>query len=174
MRKYKDITGQKFGKWTAVSYSHSELYNKNGNKTKAALWNCICDCGTKAILIGITLRTGQSKQCSNCKGIEVGIRFKKHGFRVGTKKQQSFYMIWNGMIMRCSNPNNQAYINYGGRNIKFDPHWKKFENFRDDMWNSFEYGLTLDRIDNKSNYTVGSSRVDLQACKLEYSIVSPK
>ena len=26
----------------------------------------------------------------------------------------------------------------------------------------------------KLTYTVGSSRVDLQACKLEYSIVSPK
>ena len=32
-------------------------------------------------------------------------------------------------------------------------------------------GLTLSGI---FNYDVGSSRVDLQACKLEYSIVSPK
>lgn len=33
--------------------------------------------------------------------------------------------------------------------------------------------VRLDPFDQRLN-TVGSSRVDLQACKLEYSIVSPK
>ena len=35
--------------------------------------------------------------------------------------------------------------------------------------------MTLDEVVSHPQYRmVGSSRVDLQACKLEYSIVSPK
>ena len=34
--------------------------------------------------------------------------------------------------------------------------------------------FTIKEVRDKNEYIVGSSRVDLQACKLEYSIVSPK
>ena len=37
-----------------------------------------------------------------------------------------------------------------------------------------ENRVVKERLAAKSQYAVGSSRVDLQACKLEYSIVSPK
>ena len=35
-------------------------------------------------------------------------------------------------------------------------------------------GLTQEKLAERAEMSVGSSRVDLQACKLEYSIVSPK
>ena len=35
-------------------------------------------------------------------------------------------------------------------------------------------GMSLEQMREKEAKIVGSSRVDLQACKLEYSIVSPK
>lgn len=53
-----------------------------------------------------------------------------------------------------------GYNNYGGRGITYQESWKKFENFRDDMYESYlkhceEYGekdTTLDRIDVNGNY----------------------
>lgn len=61
------------------------------------------------------------------------------------------------MIQRCTNPNNSAYKNYGGRipPINVCKKWlnKKngFQNFLKDIGNIPE-GLTLDRIDNAKDY----------------------
>ena len=41
-------------------------------------------------------------------------------------------------------------------------------------WREWLGSLQVEHLDRASLTIVGSSRVDLQACKLEYSIVSPK
>ena len=57
----------------------------------------------------------------------------KHGFK-GTH----FYRVWQNMKNRCLNPRSSFYINYGGRGIKVCDRWQKFENFRDDMYESYQ------------------------------------
>lgn len=37
--------------------------------------------------------------------------------------------IWYGMILRCNDPKNPRYGDYGGRGIKVCERWLKFENF---------------------------------------------
>ena len=37
------------------------------------------------------------------------------------------------MIQRCTNPNNKAYKNYGGRGITVCERWRDFTNFLADM-----------------------------------------
>lgn len=57
---FKDITGQKFGKLTAIEYAG---FNKQGK----ALWKCRCDCGGECVTTGVNLRSGKRTSCG-CKG----------------------------------------------------------------------------------------------------------
>lgn len=62
------------------------------------------------------------------------------------------HRAWSDMKSRCSNPNHKAYKDYGARGINVCKRWMDFLNFRDDMFSSWQPGLTLDRIDNEGNY----------------------
>jgi hypothetical protein len=79
-----------------------------------------------------------------------------HGFRY-----TRFYNIWKRMKDRCNNQNNIDYHRYGGRGIKVCDSWtSNFENFRDDMYESYlchseingEKNTSIDRIDTNGNY----------------------
>ena len=54
--KFKDLTGQKFGRLFVKEYKGS---NKNSN----SLFLCECDCGKKIIVSGSSLTTGNTKSC---------------------------------------------------------------------------------------------------------------
>lgn len=73
----------------------------------------------------------------------------KHG-QSGTR----FYQIWCAMKQRCEYPKHNRFKNYGGRGIKIL--WKSFEDFRDDMYESFkqsgEVGISIDRINPNGHY----------------------
>jgi hypothetical protein len=49
VQRHKDITGQKFGKWTAIQYVGSD---KNGN----AMWKCVNESGEKRDISASHLR----------------------------------------------------------------------------------------------------------------------
>jgi hypothetical protein len=51
-----DLTGVIFGRLIVEEFSH---INKHGE----ALWLCLCSCGNKKIILGSSLRKGQSKSC---------------------------------------------------------------------------------------------------------------
>lgn len=73
-------------------------------------------------------------------------KIEMHG-SYGTKE----YNIWRSMKDRCTNPNNKAYKDYGGRGIMICERWSKFENFIADMGN-VPKRYYIDRIDNNGNY----------------------
>jgi len=77
---------------------------------------------------------------------------KKHGNRL--------YNIWYNMIRRCNNRDAKDYKNYGAKNIKVCKEWEKdFYTFYD--WainNGYNDTLTLDRINNNSNYRPDNCR----------------
>jgi len=62
------------------------------------------------------------------------------------------------MHRRCTEKTNNRYYRYGGRGIKC--FWKKFEEFKNEMYNSYLYHVKkygenntqIDRMDNDSNY----------------------
>lgn len=53
-RKIIDLTGQKFGKITVISFQGS---NHGAN------WNCICSCGKSKVIRGSNLISGVTKSC---------------------------------------------------------------------------------------------------------------
>lgn len=71
----------------------------------------------------------------------------KHG-----QKHTPTYSSWERMLARCRNPNNDHYVDYGGRGITVCERWLDFRNFYADMGDR-PAGLTIERIDNSKGYS---------------------
>lgn len=54
--KFKDITGQKFGKLTVLSF-------KEINSHHQSVWHCKCDCGNECDIIGCRMTEGIIQSC---------------------------------------------------------------------------------------------------------------
>lgn len=57
MKKIHDLSGKRFGKWTAIS----RVVIKN-----ASFWTCVCDCGTTKNVMATSLLSGESNGCKPC------------------------------------------------------------------------------------------------------------
>lgn len=68
------------------------------------------------------------------------------------RKRTPTYHSWNGMIQRCSNPKHKSFQDYGGRGVTFDPRWRVFAVFLEEMGERPK-GKTLDRIDTDKGYS---------------------
>jgi hypothetical protein len=66
------------------------------------------------------------------------------------------YRIWRSMKVRCERPSERLARWYTG--ISYDPKWKFFQGFWEDMKNEYADGLTLDRIDSSKNYSKENCR----------------
>ena len=136
-RQAVDLTGQKFGKWTAI---------KHISHPKNPSWLCRCECGTEKLVQAGTLKNGKSKQCSKCNGLDKKI----HGM-----SRTSTYKSWRSMKDRCYNPNASYYSIYGGRGISVCERWlgkNGFINFLADMGEKPDPTYSIDRIDVNSGY----------------------
>lgn len=64
------------------------------------------------------------------------------------------YSRYSKMINRCYNKKAHNYSYYGGRGITVCDRWlESFDNFLEDMEESFKEGLELDRINNNGSYS---------------------
>lgn len=70
VKRYEDITGRKFNRLFAISYSHS------GGKTRSSYWNFICDCGKEFVTSAHSVKHGLTKSCG-CLNIESRLKMVK-------------------------------------------------------------------------------------------------
>lgn len=145
-----NLAGQTFGRWTALSLS--PIRSTNGQRQ----WNCVCACGTMAIVRAGNLRHGRTFSCG-CVRTEKAIKQLREMNVTHDATNTPEYHTWRSMQDRCRNPNSHAWKWYGGRGITICERWRKFENFLADMGER-PPGLTLDRINYNGNYEPGNCR----------------
>lgn len=68
-------------------------------------------------------------------------------------KGWKLYQAWANMKRRCNNIHHNNYQYWGGKGISYAKGWENFEGFLKDMGNSYNEGLSLERIDGNKNYT---------------------
>ena len=150
MGKFKDISGQKFGKLLVIKRIGID-------KHKHTTWLCKCDCGNEKIISKTNLIKGDSKSCG-CLKIELNKnKLTKHGL-----SSSKLWGTWNSMKQRCYNPNRPKFKNYGSRGIKICDEWlndfQAFYEYVSKLEHFGEKGYSLDRINNDGNYEPNNVR----------------
>lgn len=115
-----------------------------GLKTTGTFWLYKCQCGNTRVAHRTTIIRGlQSCGCLQ--------KLKKH-ITKSDKHYRRLYHVWHAMKKRCHRPEDKNYSTYGGRGIKVCERWMDFANFYNDMIDTYEPGLSIDRTDVDSNY----------------------
>lgn len=143
--KLIDLTNKKFGLLTVIS--------KYGHTGKEVTWLCKCDCGKEVIVLGASLRGGNTQSCGCLHRFRSSECNIKHG-GCSCGKRENLYKRWETIKKRCYQENSKTYKDYGGRGIQMCDEWKNdYSAFRE--WalnNGFEEHLTIERIDVNGNY----------------------
>jgi len=123
------MIGLKLGLLTVIDY-----FREKGR----IYLNCKCDCGNKKIVEKSNFRKKHQISCGCNKG-------KRHWIKYDVK--HPLYIIWISMKMRCYNPNEKAYKDYGARGVTICQEWlSDFQDFFD--WaiaNGWEKGKFIDK-----------------------------
>jgi hypothetical protein len=154
-RRVIDLTGQRFGRLTVLSFAGID-------KHRNALWLCRCDCEKEKLISGRHLHGDGTKSCE-CLMREIAAQKMratsilniKHGHAIQRTPE---YHSWTGMRARCCYPRHNSYQNYGGRGIRFCDRWRGedgFENFLEDL-GPRPVGTTLGRFGDIGNYEPGN------------------
>ena len=123
---YKDRTGQKYGRLTAIKY----LYT---NYRRKAVWLCECDCGNYIEVASDHLVMGDIKSCGCLHSDMSKERIKKlieNQIKYRKPNEKYIIKVFNQMKTRCYNEKCKSYKNYGGRGIKVCDEWLEFMNFK--------------------------------------------
>ena len=137
MPKIIELTGVKIGRLSVIERDGSDKWG-------SALWKCICECGNITTVRGVELKKGTTQSC----GCLLKQKITKHGM-----SKTRPYKIWQGMKSRCTNQQQTNYERYGGRMIGYTPVWETFEVFWEDMKDTYQDRLTIERIDNSKGYS---------------------
>lgn len=168
----KILIGRKFHRLRVLKFSHWGNPSPK-NSTSPRYWLCRCDCGTiKPIVEQWLIRNGihscgcYLKEKSSEIIKEYNAKHLPHPCLRHGLSDTKFYRAWYSMKGRIFNPNSKHFKFYGGKGIKLDSRWSKFDNFKADMYESFlqhcsqfgEENTTLDRIDPSGDYSPQNCR----------------
>jgi hypothetical protein len=140
MIKFRDYSGQRFGKLVAIKYIE--------RRNKLTIWLCQCDCGNTKEISLYSFKYGNTKTCG-CSKEYSGANNPNYKNGLCYSKE---YSIWSAMKRRCKNPKHKDYKHYGERGIKVCERWLSFDNFYEDMGKIPSEKHSIDRIDVNAGY----------------------
>lgn len=119
----ENLLDKPFGRWTVKAFAGY----RHGN----AYWVCECSCSEhiQRAVAAQALKRKQSQSCG-CLQIEITIKNKTTHGMTHTPE----FTVWQQMLNRCYNANDQSYSRYGGRGITVCEPWRaSFEAFLEAM-----------------------------------------
>ena len=129
------------------------MYPKKTNIQKELFCIYRCQCGKTFKARASNVNRGITKSCG-CYQKEIArIQKTTHGF-----KKHRLYDTWQNMKKRVFDKKNSHYKYYGDRGITICDRWLKIENFIEDMYPTYQEGLSIDRINNDGNYEPSNCR----------------
>ena len=120
-------------------------YPKETSKEKKRYGLYKCHCGKEFETIISDVKSGKASSCGCLKNTH-------------NLSNHRLYQTWSDMMQRCNNPKRKDYKNYGGRGISVCDRWLDIENFINDMYPSYQEGLSIDRNDNDKGYSKDNCR----------------
>lgn len=113
------------------------------------MWGCKCDCGNSVTVDASKLIQGSTRSCGCLREEILQFRLIEHGMS-GTKEHRA----WSHMLGRCYDKNDPSYRNYGARGVTVCRSWRgSFKNFVADIGLAPNESLSLERKNNRGNYT---------------------
>lgn len=147
MPEIKDITGQTFGRLTAIR-------RVGRNEHRQSMWLCQCECGNEVIVMSGHLKEGGHTTSCGCKNRD---NHTTHGMS-GTRT----YRSWEAMIARCYNTEHEYYSDYGGRGVRVCEFLRAIPNNLLLLIGERADDRSIDRIDNDGHYSCGQCAECLQ------------
>jgi hypothetical protein len=129
------------------------LYPTVNSKQPVRYGKYLCCCGTEFTTISTNINRGHTNSCGCYHRQRMTETHTTHGL-----SSHPMRTIWNDMIARTTNTNKENYKDYGGRGISVCDRWLVLENFIEDMYPTYEKGLSIDRIENNGNYEPNNCR----------------
>lgn len=148
--------GKVYGRLTILAEAESSESSERATRhrrNRRFLVRCCCEAATEKVVLLESLRSKRTTSCGCAQKDAVSQKSKTHGL-----SRHPLYSTWLLMIHRCENPKTENYASYGGRGIQVSESWKMLENFVNDMYPTYKFGLTLDRKDNNLGYSKENCR----------------
>lgn len=140
--KRNSNVGLRFGRLIVLKCVGKDKWNN-------ALWECRCDCGNITVTSSLCLTRKHTKSC--------GCLANEGYAGVHNMSKTPEFNTWMHMIIRCSNPLDAAWKNYGGRGITVCDAWKSdFTAFYNYVGPRPTPKHTIERINNNGNYEPGN------------------
>lgn len=136
------MIGQTFGRLLVLERTDDKV--KGGH----IVYLCRCSCGVEKKVISYRLRNGNTRSCGCFRTEFHSNRMRTHG-----QTKHRLFVTWQGMMHRCYQPTNPAYLDYGGRGIFVCDRWHDVTRFIEDNDKLALPNLTLDRRDNNGPYS---------------------
>ncbi len=134
---FESVIGKEFNDITIIS----EPISKDIGGKKRRVVKCECVCGNQFESIMYSVMSGHTKSCGCAQLVFKDV--------LKAKKMRSSH---NAMLRRCKDTDGKHYKYYLAKGIKVCDRWLDFNNFYEDMQESWELGLELDRIENDKGY----------------------